>query len=146
MKNAEWLIQNNIPFTDLRVTIDDPCVYKIYNWLDKKVYFTCPAVESLSRLKVVLSWLNAEHSEEVLTDSERTYLRWVVRPFKDSVHDLCVTKYASDDNQEFIIITYNEPNNHDMLATMTFPDFSQGTKYRGLELKRRYTLEELGID
>lgn len=74
----------------------------------------------------------------ILDDVERRYLSAVIRPFRDSI------KYVSRqnaDDKSFIFIRFFDDNDIDMC----FPYFKKGTMYKGMEIDRRYKLEELGL-
>lgn len=90
-------------------------------------------------LDTLLEWANSEYEEPILTEEEKTYLKAVMEPFKDRVNHL--RKYIhlghGTEYVEFVI------DDHTM--SIDLPDFESGTKYKGMELGREYTLEELGL-
>lgn len=81
--------------------------------------------------------LNGEYEIEqpILTQKEKTYLEGVLRPFKDSV--LNIEKNQNGYGQ-WICIEFKEDN-------FGLPYFEKDTMYKGMELNRQYTLEELGL-
>ena len=89
--------------------------------------------------KECIEWLLSEYKEPILTDEEKKYLKAVIEPFKDRVNHL--RKYIhlghGTEYVEFVI------DDHTM--SIDLPDFESGTKYKGMELGREYTLEELGL-
>lgn len=76
--------------------------------------------------------------QPTLTEKEKKYLEGVLRPFKDKVEFIRKDFHYSK-NQEHIHIGIK--NDFDI----DFPNFQQGTMYKGMELNKEYTLEELGL-
>lgn len=75
---------------------------------------------------------------EILTKEEHDYLSAVIKPWGATIISIskCKTKFA---NEEFIYIqVYNNPS-------ILFPRFGLGTMYKGMEIDKHYTLEELGL-
>ena len=85
--------------------------------------------------KKLFEWANSEYKESVLTDEEREYLSSVIRPFRDKVK--CILKCSN--SREWIEIRII--NN----AKINFPYFEKCSMYKGMELDREYTLEELEL-
>ena len=82
-----------------------------------------------------LEWLNQEYKEPILDDVEKEYLNNVIKPFRNSVR--CMCKYGTDFmSTECIFITFIDGFN------FIFPSFKKGTMYKGMEIGRKYTLEE----
>ena len=72
----------------------------------------------------------------ILDESERRYLSAVIRPFRDRVRS--ITKNPKmNGKEEYIVI--------DIGFQMFFPDFESNTMYKGMDLGKEYTLEELGL-
>lgn len=74
---------------------------------------------------------------QILDEEEKRYLEGVIRPFRDKV------AYISRENgfnkgDNFIHIQLK----HDFID---LPYFKANTMYKGMELDKRYTLEELGL-
>ena len=83
-------------------------------------------------------WLCEEYKEPILDDDEKEYLSNVIKPFRNRVR--CICKYGTDFmSTECILITFIDGFN------FIFPSFKKGTMYKGIELIRKYTLEELGL-
>lgn len=86
--------------------------------------------------KQLREWLLAE--AEILDDAEKRYLRGVIRPFRDKVKS--ITKFADTRcTEEYIYMVIEGP------ADACLPRFDGNTMYKGMELNREYTLEELGL-
>ncbi len=79
-----------------------------------------------------------EVEEPILDDAERKYLSGVIRPFRDRVENIQKNGIYPK-GKERIVIAYNNS------LYMPFPVFKEGTMYKGMELNKEYTLEELGL-
>lgn len=73
----------------------------------------------------------------ILDETEKRYLKSIIRPFKDKV--------------EYIEKTYNSRGEyigikiiHD--STIVLPYFNENTMYEGMKVEKKYTLKELGLD
>ena len=79
--------------------------------------------------------------KQILTDSEKRYLSNVIEPFRDRVKYITRTENSLG---EYIAI-------HSRLYTgwrsdvTLLPEFEKGAMYKGMEINKRYTLEELGL-
>lgn len=74
--------------------------------------------------------------KEILDEKEREYLSNVIKPFKDKVEYIIKDTAACN---EYIKITIKKD------SSLCFPNFEKGTKYKGMEKGKEYTLEELGL-
>ena len=85
-----------------------------------------------------VTWENSPiqyRDNELLTPKERGYLKFVFRPFASDI--ICVQKMLSDNTEYIVATTYKN--------SMIFPYFTKGTMYKGMKVKTKYTLKELGI-
>ena len=79
--------------------------------------------------------------QPILDDIEKKYLGNIIKPFRDRI--VWIKKIDSPiQNYEYIKICYND---HNYTIVLNFPDFKVGTMYKGMELCKDYTLEELGL-
>lgn len=110
----------------IQVNTDEGTVYGKY--YEEPVY-TYVAFEHF------FNWLCQE--EPPLKTEEETYLTNLIKPFRDDV--VSITKNANNEGYEWvrILIKDNEP--------LLLPGFEKGTMYKGLELNKNYTPEELGL-
>lgn len=79
-----------------------------------------------------------EKKEEILDEAEKEYLRAVIKPFREKYHTY-ITKqkiYAGDERVQIYFIKY---------TVIKLPFFKAGTMYKGMELDKEYSLEELGL-
>lgn len=81
-----------------------------------------------------------EAEPEVLDEAEKRYLKAVIRPFRDKVEYICKYHHTSVTNEEFICICFLNSN-----GLMLLPYFKEHSMYKGMELDKNYTLEELGL-
>lgn len=90
----------------------------------------------------ILNWLLSD--APFLTEKERKYLNGVIAPFKDSV---IYIKKVGLAGYEHICIYIKSPdlNEFNLPVVMTFPSFETGKMYKGMELSKKYNLEELGL-
>lgn len=90
------------------------------------------------------AWLNSEYKEHILTEEEKEYLKAVIKPFRDRVEYIEKCKVSEEMEQIFIFIKEYIKKN-EILCGYGLPPFKIGTMYKGMELKRNYELEELGL-
>ena len=76
----------------------------------------------------------------ILDEIEKEYLSGVIKPFRDRVKS--VIKYESG-IYEYIVIRYRSIEEH--IGTVHFPPFKKGTMYKGMEIGKAYSLNELGL-
>lgn len=81
-----------------------------------------------------------EAEEEILDEVERKYLESVIKPFRKRVAGIRKSDYGR--KGEYIEIRYYEGG---CISSLLFPNFKKGTMYKGMELGKQYTLEELGL-
>ena len=72
---------------------------------------------------------------EILDEEEKEYLSAVIRPFKDRIEFIAKRRMFDD----YISIGLND-------EAISLPYFKKGTMYKGMELYKKYTLKELGLD
>ena len=85
-----------------------------------------------------IEWLCSEYKEQILNDAEKCYLRGVIRPFRNRV--LNIQKKSNSTFKEWISILIKD---HEVISLPYF-EKSSGM-YQGMEIDKRYTLEELGL-
>ena len=82
-----------------------------------------------------------EAPKEILDKEEKEYLEAVIRPFRDRIK--CIKKITTRNvapytEEEFIAIFLDK-------EAITLPFFKKDTRYKGMELEKEYTLDELGL-
>lgn len=91
----------------------------------------------------VFDWLAEEYKEPVLDDAEKAYLSAVIKPFKENVTGIRKINFAGG----FHCIRIYAESISPKLSTevIDLPLFETGTKYKGIEIDKKYSLEELGL-
>lgn len=74
--------------------------------------------------------------KEILDDKEKEYLSNVIKPFRDKVE--YIVKFGCLP-EEYISICLPK------CEVIDLPCFKKGTMYKGMEIDKEYTLEELGL-
>lgn len=88
-----------------------------------------------------------EYNEPILTDSERDYLKAVIKPFKDRVNFIVKLCGSIRDNKiEYLMIYIDSLLNYVDTEVISFPYFIKGSKYVNMEEDKKYTLKELGLE
>lgn len=81
-------------------------------------------------------------SESILTEKEKEYLSAVIKPFRDRITHIFKFELSG---YEGIGIDLKFPKVEKDEDAMTLPSFEIGTMYKGMELYKDYTLEELDL-
>lgn len=87
-------------------------------------------------------WDVVKLPKPILTEKEKEYLSAVIKPFRDRIISIRKYKYNQDEYIGIYVKYYAETGESEMI---TLPLFKEGTIYKGIELKKYYTLEELGL-
>ncbi len=74
--------------------------------------------------------------KEILDETEKRYLKAVIRPFKDRIKNIFKASGCGD---YYIDIELDD----DFIC---LPYFTKGAMYNGMEKNKKYTLKELGLD
>lgn len=77
-----------------------------------------------------------ERKKEILNKAEKEYLSGVIRPFRDEIRGI-VKEKINDKN--WISIDFKND------ACMDFPNLKKKDDYKGMEVGKLYSLEELGL-
>ena len=83
-----------------------------------------------------------EIKKPILDDIEKEYLSGIIKPFRNRVK--YITKFRGVFDNEFIEIGHVMDNEAE-LYYIELPLFKKGTMYKGMEVGKKYTLEELGL-
>lgn len=79
-----------------------------------------------------------ESKVEILDEAEKRYLRNFITPFKNSIETIR-RLYSPTKKKDYIQIRYRDDRPTNFLY------FESNTMYKGMELNKNYTLEELGL-
>ena len=122
------------------------------NYKEIKEYGTTRYIELLKDLKDNWQFMNQgkiikieeptyktvyEHKEEILDETEKRYLKGIIRPFKEKV--TYISKLHTREDKEFISINLKNGDYIDL------PLFKENTMYKKMIINKDYTLEELGL-
>lgn len=88
----------------------------------------------------ILEWMSRPYKEPILEEDERNYLSNVIRPFKENVCTVYKRKFYSYSGLTYEYIVVKLRNDK-----WDFPKFVEGTMYKGMEVNKEYSLEELGL-
>lgn len=81
-----------------------------------------------------------EYKPEILDEVEKKYLSNVIRPFRENVRFITKRRYWID-STEYNDISICIINN----SNIVLPKFIANKMYKGMEIEKTYTLEELGL-
>ena len=91
--------------------------------------------------KSVVKWLLSEYKEQILDDVEKKYLSEVIKPFRKNVINIC--KFYYESNKRYISIQVRHESGYSDYVNL--PNFNADTMYKGMEVEKSYTLEELDL-
>lgn len=81
-----------------------------------------------------------EVEKSILDQAEKEYLSAFIKPFRNMV--TCVIKFY---NGKYEHITIKYRSFEEYIGTVRFPAFKKDTMYKGMEVGKKYSLEELGL-
>ena len=93
-------------------------------------------------LRDILIGFSEITKKPILDDVEKEYLSAVIKPFRNRVK--YITKFRGVFDNEFIEIGHVMDNEAE-LYYIELPLFKKGTMYKGMEIKKEYTLDDLGL-
>lgn len=110
-------------------------VFKIKKEIDESIETDC---YYSSYTNDILDWMARPYEEKILDDVERKYLSEVIRPFRKKVKHIAIWDTCNGSKQFVHIKLYDED-------CINLPNFKPNAMYKGMELHKEYTLEELGL-
>ena len=111
-------------------------VFKILDGTN--VVFEKPILLNRAHLSLFLSWLEEEYVPDILTDEEKACLSAIIKPFRKDVEYIEKLNPSCLKGKQYLRIEL-------INDYFTLPIFAEGTMYKGMEVNKRYTLEELGL-
>ena len=135
MKNKE-----KCNFNEIRFSSTDTFSGHTFQVLCKnKVIYERTYLADTGQKKLIdfFNWLEQEYKPPILDDVEKAYLSAVIKPFRKDVE--CIVKYMFSEEKEFLAISLH--NGEEMIL----PNFIRRTMYKGMKLRKAYTLKELGL-
>ncbi len=128
------------------------CVYKRKPKKEKSYWHAAgyDYLSPFSHLFSAVKWEDEEptlisdiYNPPILNDAEREYIKMILKPFHGAVkYAEKVTECVFDEDncsKEYLFIAFYGR------GSFSFPDFDSGKMYAGMELNRKYKLDELGI-
>lgn len=91
----------------------------------------------------VLDWLTEEYKEPILDKAEKEYLSAIIEPFIDMVE--YIYKGIRHKNDYVIRIDLKSDKSEIYTRSISFPLLEGELMFKGMELNKYYTLEELGL-
>ena len=89
----------------------------------------------VKKVEIPTTWGEYIPPKPILDDKEKEYLSAVIRPFRDKIKSIAKHSYRAE---EYVFLYAVEAGNG-----FGLPYFKKGTMYKGMELDREYSLEEL---
>lgn len=135
MKNKE-----KCNFNEIRFSSTDTFSGHTFQVLCKnKIIYERTYLADTGQKKLIdfFNWLEQEYKPPILDDVEKAYLSAVIKPFRKDVE--CIVKYMFSEEKEFLAISLH--NGEEMIL----PNFIRRTMYKGMKLRKAYTLKELGL-
>ena len=86
----------------------------------------------------ILDWMAKPFKGPILNDTEREYLSAAIRPFRKMIAYIVKAQDFDDGKQCIRIILQNGDGMH-------FPYLDDDEMYKGMEVNKEYSLEELGL-
>ena len=116
--------------------------YKLTTYGLRKRYLTVEEWSNSSMLDDLLlgRYEIVKTAKPILDDAEKKYLSAVIKPFRNKVY--AIAKYDDGDDNYYIQIAIKQ---NVYFEYIYLPYFKKGTMYKGMELKKKYTVEQLGL-
>nr|DAE93428.1 MAG TPA: hypothetical protein [Caudoviricetes sp.] len=114
--------------------------YKIKVFYKDKIIYerTHLADNDNKKIEGFFNWLEQEYKPPILDDVENAYLSAVIKPFRERIKYIRKINHSSVNNDQFLCIVLAGDR-------CGLPNFKKGTMYKGMEVDKDYTLEELGL-
>lgn len=105
-----------------------------------RVYREQNGIDSIYNIFDIVDWLCEEH--QILDKEEKEYLSNVIKPFRKKVKSI-IKCLVHEERWEYVTIFYEDIDNS--IEPLELPCFEEHSMYKGMELGKEYTLEELGL-
>ena len=144
MKKLDIQVGDRITYIQIKQIISPRSFYdfkteEVKNKVTRIVTDSIKEVLKIERIGTNGWYTVYEKETEILDEKEKEYLNNLIKPFKNEVK--YITKNAFNDNSYFINIScYSITNN------FCLPNFKKDKMYKNMELEKRYTLKELGME
>lgn len=91
-------------------------------------------------LMLILAGQKEIVKKPILDDIEKEYLSGIIKPFRNRVKDIVKHGYGCYEYIEIRFYSENIP-----MGNINLPYYEKSSMYKGMEINRKYTLEELGL-
>ena len=98
--------------------------------------------EFMAKAEQTLVRMKGTAPKEILTKEEKEYLEAVIRPFRERVNFITKSQFNC---WYYIKISINHIEENNIKDGFALPNFEKDKYYKGMELDKEYTLEELGL-
>lgn len=105
---------------------------------DESIIFSKEMTPTETGTSAYNAWLEQEYKPPILDDVEKAYLSALIKPFRKDIKYITKKDFVIK-AKEYLLIKMHD------LSTAGFPLFEKGTMYKGMEVDKKYTLEELGL-
>lgn len=136
--NKDLVLKNNdtIYYKDM---FGVNCFHKVHFSNNGKTIKEYEKIKNIKVIKVERTTINVIYeTKEILDDVEKEYLSNVIIPFRDRVEFIRKQTDSRGIREYLEIIMKKERSTY-------LPYFKPNTMYKGMELNKEYTLEELGL-
>ena len=116
-----------------KLTIDGVMQYP--TWLERWIPANLPWAVFTGKLEII------KLPKQNLNEKEKEYLSNVIKPFRDRVNYIFKTENSLG---EYIAINSRVYTGWRLDVTL-LPEFEKGSMYKGMEINKRYNLEELEL-
>ena len=116
-----------------KLTIDGVMQYP--TWLERWIPANLPWAVFTGKIEII------KLPKQILNEKEKEYLSNVIKPFRDRVKYIIKTENSLG---EYIVIDSRLYTGWRSDVTL-LPEFEKGAMYKGMEINKRYNLEELGL-
>ena len=106
---------------------------------DESIIFSREMTSDENGTSAYNAWLEEEYVTVILTDKEKAYLSAVIKPFIKKFK--CINKIDHDNINQITYIRIDMLNED----FASLPLFEKETMYKGMEVDKKYTLEDLGL-
>ena len=103
---------------------------------DERTIFSKEMTPTETGTNAYNAWLEQEYKSPILDDVEKAYLSAFIKPFRKRIEYIEKISFANGD--QFLSVALQKDY-------CGLPNFKEGTMYKGMELNKHYTLEELGL-
>nr|DAX35659.1 MAG TPA: hypothetical protein [Bacteriophage sp.] len=136
MKNKE-----KCNFNEIRFSSTDTFSGHTFQVLCKnKIIYERTYLADTGQKKLIdfFNWLEQEYKPPIIDEKEKEYLSAVIKPFRKRIKYIKKINHSSVNNDQFLCIVLAGDR-------CGLPNFKKGTMYKGMEVDKDYTLEELGL-